>query len=190
MDTTWNSRSTIELVREARKQRPEAWAALYRRCSEDLGNFCRHFLAPGDELRRFCETGDILHEAFLLAMEHIDRLENDASFYAWIRTIVRRRISLRRRDALRDRSDLDADDRAKLDNFEEELALADEAVRVLDVILELFPEHAEAMAVFCYVQFEEDCTPEKLVERLGLSRRTVYRRLTEATELLRARLES
>lgn len=187
--STWDSRATLELVLNAKKNSPDAWEALYRRCAGEMGEFCRRFLGPRDRLRRVYQTEDILQEAFLTAMQHISRLENDASFYAWIRTIIRRRIALNRRDTLRDRGGLDASDRASLDSFEQELALADESARVLDAILELFPEHPEAMAVFSYVQFEEGCTPDNLSQTLGISRRTVYRRLTEAVKALRKRLQ-
>jgi len=189
MASTWDSRATLELVFEARNARPEAWAALYRRCADDMARFCRRFLGPTDRLRRHCETEDILQEAFLTAMENISCLRNDASFYAWIRTIIRRRISLRRRDTLRDREGYDGDNRAALDSFETELALSDEAVRVLDVILELFPQHPEEMAVFSYLNFEDNCRPEDIERTLGLSRRTVYRRLDEAVRLIRQRLD-
>jgi RNA polymerase sigma-70 factor (ECF subfamily) len=187
--TSWSSRKTLELVLAARDRRPEAWDALYKRCSEDMGKFCRRFLGRRDRLRRLYETEDILQEAFLRAFQHIDRLENDASFYAWVRTIVRRNIALKRRDTLRDSGGHELSDRATLDSYENELALADESARVLELILELFPEHPEAMAVFSYLQFEEACTPESLTETLGISRRTVYRRLEEAARLLRKRLE-
>jgi RNA polymerase sigma factor (sigma-70 family) len=185
---TWSSRATIELVLEAKKNRPEAWAALFKRCETDMAGFCRHFLGPNDPLRRVCETQDILQDAFLQAMEKIEHLENDAAFYAWIRTIIRRKISLHRRDDLRDKLGAEEVDRATLDTHEKELATSDEAVRVLDAIIELFPEHQEAMTVFSLLQLEKGTTPEQLVETLGLSRRTVYRRLEEAAQLLRERL--
>jgi RNA polymerase sigma factor (sigma-70 family) len=187
--TTWNSRATVELVLEAKRKAPEAWGALFKRCETDMANFCRHFMGPNDPLRRIYETQDIVHEAFLMAMEKIDRLENDASFYAWVRTIIRRKISLKRRDDLRDQLGAEAVDRATLDTHEKDLSSSDEAVRVLDAVIELFPENAEAMAVFSYIQFEKDCTPESLAASLGMSRRTVYRRLEEATQLLRKKLE-
>ncbi|MBI4605667.1 MAG: sigma-70 family RNA polymerase sigma factor [Planctomycetes bacterium] len=189
LKTTWRSRDTLELVKEARKNRPDAWAALYERCAEGMRSFCRRLVGPEDPLRRIYETEDIVQEAFLAAMEHISRLENDAAFYAWVRTIIRRRISLKRRDTLRDRTDFDPNDRPSLDSFESEVALSDEALRVLDAILVLFPEYPEAMAIFSYVHFEDGCKPEVLADALGLSRRTVYRRLDEAAKLLRARLE-
>ncbi|MBI4606081.1 MAG: sigma-70 family RNA polymerase sigma factor [Planctomycetes bacterium] len=187
--STWSARATVELVLEAKKKSPKAWGALFKRCETDMANFCRHFMGPNDPLRRICETQDILHEAFVQAMEKIDCLENDAAFYAWIRTIIRRKISLKRRDDLRDRLGAEAMDRGALDTFEKDLATSDEAVRVLDAILELFPEHPEPMTVFSLLQLEKGSTPETLVDSLGMSRRTVYRRLEEGAKLLRKRLE-
>jgi len=178
----------VELVLEAKRNRPEAWNALFKRCEQDMVNFCRHFMGPQDALRRICETQDILQEAFAMAIEKIDCLENDAAFYAWVRTIIRRKISLKRRDDLRDRLGAEAIDRGRLDSYEKDLADSDEAVRVLDTILELFPAHPEAMAVFAYLQFEKGCTPESLADSCDLSRRTVYRRFEQATNLLRLHL--
>jgi len=185
---TWSSRDTLELVQAARKQKTEAWAALYERCAGRMRRFCRRLVGREDPLRRIFETEDLVQEAFVAAMEHISRLENDAAFYAWVRTIIRRRISLRRRDTLRDRGDLNGDEHASPDAYTHEITLADEAVRILDAILELFPEYPEAMAVFSFVNFEEGLKPEVLADTFGLSRRTVYRRLDEAAKLLRARL--
>jgi len=150
--------------------------------------FCRRFLGPRNRLRRVCETEDFVQEAFVQAMENVDRLENDAAFYAWVRTIIRRRISLHRRDDLRERDGLDPAQHADSSADSDRIALAEEAIRILDAILELFPEHPEAMAVFSFLQFEDGCSPDDLVETLGLSRRTVYRRLEQAIGLLRARL--
>lgn len=186
---SWSSRATLELVLEARQHRPEAWKALFERCESDMARFCRHFMGPHDPLRRLYETQDIVHEAFALAMDKIHCLQNDASFYAWVRTIIRRRIAVKRRDELRDKlGDGTLIDRAAMDDFEKTLADTDESVRVLDAVLELYPKHPEAMAVFAFLQFEEGCTPDSLAQRLEISRRTVYRRLEEATKLLMGRL--
>lgn len=186
--SNWSSRATVELVLGAKNHSPEAWKELFQRCQTDMANFCRHFMGPSDPLRRIYETQDIVNEAFAQAMEKIDRLENDAAFYAWVRTIIRRKISLKRRDDLREKLGAEEVDRPTLDTYEKDFAASDEAVRVLDAVIELFPENAEAMSIFAYVQFEKDCTPDQLVTALGLSRRTVYRRLEEATQLLREKL--
>ena len=93
----------VELVLEARKQRPEAWRELFERCESEMVRFCRRFMGPRDPLRRLYQSQDIVQEAFATAMRKIESLENDASFYAWVRTIIRHKIAVKRRDELTNR---------------------------------------------------------------------------------------
>jgi len=187
----WNSRETVELVLEARKQRPEAWKALFERCEAEMVRFCRRFMGPRDPLRRLYHSQDIVQEAFATAMRKIQSLENDASFYAWVRTIIRHKIAVKRRDELRDRPAAeDLKEPGAEDGHEKERSTCEESLKVLETILELFPQYPEAMATFALVHLEDGVTPESLAEILEVSKRTVYRRLEEATKLLRQRMEA
>ncbi|MBI4601340.1 MAG: RNA polymerase sigma factor [Planctomycetes bacterium] len=188
--TSWDSRATVELVLQARKQRPEAWKALFERCESEMVRFCRRFMGPKDPLRRLYHSQDIVQEAFATAMRKIESLENDASFYAWVRTIIRHKIAVKRRDELRERPITEGvDEPAIEDTHETERSTCEESLKVLEAILELFPQYPEPMATFAFVHLEEGVTPERLAEMLGVSKRTVYRRLEEATKLLRQRME-
>jgi len=188
--STWSSRATVELVLEARQQRPEAWQELFERCEKEMVRFCRRFMGPRDPLRRLYHSQDIVQDAFATAMRKIQTLENDASFYAWVRTIIRHKIAVKRRDELRDQPAHEGiAEPAAEDHHEEERATCEESLKVIEVILELFPQYPEAMAAFAMIHLEEEFTPEKLAEMLGVSKRTVYRRLEEATRLLRGRME-
>lgn len=187
----WNSRETVELVLEARKQRPEAWQALFERCEAEMVRFCRRFMGPRDPLRRLYHSQDIVQEAFATAMRKIQSLENDASFYAWVRTIIRHKIAVKRRDELRDRPTTEAVQEPSVEDVhEKERATCEESLKVLESILELFPQYPESMATFALVHLEEGVTPESLAEILDVSKRTVYRRLEEATKLLRQKMEA
>ncbi len=188
---SWNSRATVELVLEARKQRPEAWQALFRRCEAEMVRFCRRFMGPKDPLRRLYHSEDIVQEAFATAMRKIQSLENDASFYAWVRTIIRHKIAVKRRDELRDRpTATDTREPCAHDAHENERITCEESLKVLEMILELFPQYPEAMATFAMVHLEEGVTPDSLAELLKISKRTVYRRLEKAMKLLRNRMET
>ena len=44
------------------------------------------------------------------------------------------------------------------------------------------------MSAFAMVHLEVDFTPEKLAELVGVSKRTIYRRLEDATKLLRQKM--
>ncbi len=188
---SWSSRATVELVLEARKQRPEAWQALFKRCESEMVRFCRRFMGPKDPLRRLYHSEDIVQEAFATAMRKIQSLENDASFYAWVRTIIRHKIAVKRRDELRDRPVAeDADEPSAEDVHEKERITCEESLKVLETILDLFPQYPEAMATFALVHLEEGVTPDALADMLKISKRTVYRRLEEAMKLLRQRMEA
>jgi RNA polymerase sigma factor (sigma-70 family) len=188
--SNWDSRATVELVLAARLQKPEAWQALYERCEAEMVRFCRRFMGPRDPLRRLYHSQDIVQEAFATAMRKIESLQNDASFYAWVRTIIRHKIAVKRRDELRDPLlPDDAIEPAAEDVHEKERSTCEESLKVLEAILELFPHYPEPMAAFALVHLEDGLTPEHLAELLGLSKRTIYRRLEEATKLLRQRME-
>jgi RNA polymerase sigma factor (sigma-70 family) len=189
--STWNARATVDLVVSARRQQPEAWKVLFERCQSEMVRFCRRYMGPTDPLRRVYHSQDIVHEAFATAIQKIDTLKNDAAFYAWVRTIIRHKIAVKRRDELRDLPATPGpeEEPALDDDRLGELATCEESLRVVETILDLFPEYSEAMTAFALVHLEEGFPPEKLAEILGVSRRTAYRRLEEATKLLRARLE-
>ena len=184
----WNSRATVELVLEARKQEPDAWEVLFDRCKSEMLRFCRRYMGRNDPLRRIYHSQDIVHEAFATAIRRIDTLKNDAAFYAWVRTIIRHKIAVKRRDELRDSLVRPEDDPAEEAKHEKELATCEESLRIVEKILELFPDYSEAMTIFALLHLEEGFTIESLIEMLGVSRRTAYRRLEEATKLLRETL--
>ena len=187
----WNARATVDLVLHARQQKPEAWEELFERCSSDMIRFCRRFMGPYDPLRRIYQSQDIVQEAFATAIQKIESLRSDASFYAWVRTIIRHKIAVKRRNELRNRPQSEADEPLAPDTgHEKEIATCEESLKVVEAILELFPEYSEAMTAFALVHLEEGFPPERLAEILGVSKRTAYRRLEEATKLLRGRLES
>lgn len=186
--TEENHRATVELVLDARRRRPSAWKELFERCEDEMVRFCRRFMGRNDPLRRLYHSQDIVHEAFATAIRKIDSLENDASFYAWVRTIIRHKIAVKRRDQLREKPMSELDDHATEDRSQAELATCEESLRVIEAIIALFPDYPQAMSAFAMVHLEPEFSPEKLAEVVGVSKRTIYRRLEEATKLLRSRV--
>jgi RNA polymerase sigma factor (sigma-70 family) len=185
----WSSRATVELVLRAREQQPEAWEELFERCSLEMVRFCRRFMGPYDPLRRIYQSQDIVQEAFATAIRKIDSLRSDASFYAWVRTIIRHKIAVKRRNELRNVPVTPSREPAEDTRHEKELSTCEESLNVVEAILDLFEEYPDAMTAFAMVHLE-DVAPETLAEYLGVSKRTAYRRLEEATKLLRQRLDS
>lgn len=188
MDDAINPRATVELVLDARQKRPEAWQELFERCQSEMVRFCRRFLGARDPLRRLYHSQDIVNEAFATAIRKIDSLENDAAFYAWVRTIIRHKIAVKRRDQLREQPSPDMDLQAREDSAPAELATCEESLRVIETIIELFPEYPQPMTVFAMIHLEDGFSPDRLAELMDVSKRTVYRRLEEATKLLRDRI--
>ena len=186
--TEANHRATVELVLDARQKSPSAWKELFERCEGEMVRFCRRFMGRNDPLRRLYHSQDIVHEAFATAIRKIDSLENDAAFYAWVRTIIRHKIAVKRRDQLRETPSPKLDDQTTDDPSQSELATCEQSLRVIESIIELFPEYPQAMSAFAMVHLEVDFTPEKLAELVGVSKRTIYRRLEDATKLLRQKM--
>jgi len=183
-----NHRATVELVLDARQQSPDAWKELFERCEGEMVRFCRRFMGRHDPLRRLYHSQDIVHEAFATAIRKIDSLENDAAFYAWVRTIIRHKIAVKRRDQLRETPSQKLDESPTEDKTQAELATCEQSLRIIEAIIELFPDYPKAMSAFALVHLEADFTPEKLAELTGCSKRTIYRRLEEATKLLRHKM--
>jgi RNA polymerase sigma factor (sigma-70 family) len=184
-----NHRATVELVLDARQKNPEAWQELFERCESEMVRFCRRFMGRNDPLRRLYHSQDIVHEAFATAIRKIDSLENDAAFYAWVRTIIRHKIAVKRRGQLRETPSQKLDDQTTEDSHQTELATCEESLRVIESIIELFADYPQAMSAFAMVHLEADFTPERLAKMMGVSKRTIYRRLREATKLLRGKVE-
>src|SRR4029453_3057167 len=131
--SNWSSRATVELVLEARHKRPEAWKELFERCEAEMVRFCRRFMGPKDPLRRLYHSQDIVQEAFATAMRKIESLDNDASFYAWVRTIIRHKIAVKRRDDLRDRPIVEGtEEPVAQDPREAERATCEESLQALE----------------------------------------------------------
>jgi RNA polymerase sigma factor (sigma-70 family) len=145
-------------------------------------------MGRNDPLRRLYQSQDIVHEAFATAIRKIDTLEDDAAFYAWVRTIIRHKIAVKRRDQLRETPSPQLDEHTTEDHHQDEIDTLEQSLRIVETIIDLFPEYPEAMSTFSMVHLEDDVTPEKLAEAVGVSKRTIYRRLEEATKLLRGRL--
>ena len=183
-----NPRATVDLVIDAKRQRPEAWEELFERCQGEMVRFCRRFMGARDPLRRLYHSQDIVNEAFATAIRKIDSLENDAAFYAWVRTIIRHKIAVKRRDQLREQPSPEIDLQTTEDDYEEELDTCEQSLRVIETIIALFPDYPKPMTVFSMVHLEDDFGPETVAEIMGVSKRTVYRRLEEATQLLRDRM--
>jgi len=183
-----NPRATVDLVVDAKQQRPEAWQELFERCQGEMVRFCRRFMGARDPLRRLYHSQDIVNEAFATAIRKIDSLENDAAFYAWVRTIIRHKIAVKRRDQLREQPSPEIDEQTPEDDYHRELTTCEQSLKVIETIIALFPDYPQPMAVFAMVHLEDDFTPERLAEMMDVSKRTVYRRLEEATQLLRDRM--
>lgn len=179
---------SIALVRRAREGDREAWEVL---CARHYPRWLRRYHGQlGDTLRAVWETQDLVQSAVREALRDIASLRSETAFFAWVSTIVRRKITEKRRLAERVKAvgfdDLDilphADGRpgSKVEAQEEE-------ARLLDGMLALFPRYPDHMAAV-YMKYFAEWKAPAMAEVFGKSERSVQRYITSGMLLLKSTL--
>ena len=168
-------RSDAALVTAARRGSPEAWNALFERHWPTA--FRTAYLVVHDA----AAAEDIAQEAFLAALQALDRFDRRRPFAPWLhRIVVNRAIVLTRTPAHRREtaSEHAGDDLAThVPEAPDEPTLA--ALRALS------PDHR----VVVVLRFVLDWTPGEIATALDLPRGTVNSRLRRALDALAAQLE-
>ena len=83
---TWPE--SIELIVRAKEGDRDAWKAI---CERYYPLWMRKFHGKlGNDLRNVQETQDLVQSAMAEAMADVGKLRNDAAFFAWVCTIIRR----------------------------------------------------------------------------------------------------
>ena len=180
------------LVRRAREGDRDAVGKLLECYYERW--LCQYHGQLGRSVRRLYETRDLIQSAVGEALEALPKLRNESAFYCWMTSIIRHKLAKTHRALHREKvlivspEDLAPQASASAPDGSSGAATAEEYIRVLDAFLDLFPRCPERMAAV-YLKLLEDCSIEVIQQRLGQSRRTVFRWLKEGTALLRVRLE-
>ena len=164
-----------------------AWEELCRRYYPKwLGKYHGRL---GARLRRLGDTQDLIQSAVAEALEHIGTLRVEATFFAWVSTIIRRKLAdYVRRGMQAESVSLEeiSEPPAWIPDLGTRVETADDYVRLCDSILELFEPYPEHMAMFS-LRYFEDRTIGDLMEIFEASERTVHRRLENAVLLLRSK---
>lgn len=133
------------------------------------------------------DAEDVLVEALLRAWQHLDRLESEAAFRAWLAQIARRVcFRVRRREALLPLTGLDGEEVAAERENPEKQWVAEELKRLVQGALQVLPEMYREVYVLREI---EELGGAEAAERLGITERAMKSRLHRARALLRARLD-
>ena len=188
--------TTVGLVRQAKNGNRDALEKL-------LGRYYKKWLRKyhgnlGAVVRKLYDTEDLVQSAIVEVMTELPRLEHERAFFTWVTSIIRHKHAKRYR-RLKNETSLDSWSKTSSTSSlpltgkegegpEDQAAAVDRYVQTLDVILSLFPENPERMAVFV-LKHLEGWSIQEIVERFGRPQSTVYKLLNEGKELLRARIE-
>jgi RNA polymerase sigma-70 factor (ECF subfamily) len=165
----------VSLVAAARRGDRAAFGALYRRHARLVQAVLLARVAPDS-------VDDLLHDVFLVAMDRLGSLRDDAAFAPWLATIARRRAAdwrRRRRDAV------------PLEESMPELATgsgpSEEAydARVAIAAIQSLPE---AYRETLMLRFVAGLTGPEIAARTGLSHGSVRVNLHRGVEMLRKKL--
>jgi RNA polymerase sigma factor (sigma-70 family) len=174
--------STLQLVRKAKDGDRDAWSCLVQRYYDDwLRNFHNEL---GTTLRRKVgDTVDLVDSALADALRDVPTLRNEAVFFAWMTTIVRRKIGDWRRRVRHKEAKLGPDVESP-PPAEEKMSVY---VETLDAMISLFREFPEEMAVMVWKNLDGLSTVQ-IAKRLGVSENTARKRMTDGIALLEKRL--
>ncbi|MGC1165307.1 MAG: RNA polymerase sigma factor [Solirubrobacterales bacterium] len=162
-----------KLVREAQRGSREALADLY------LAHWRRAHRAAYLVVHDSAAAEDIAQDAFLAAVDALDRFDRRRPFAPWLhRIVVNRAIDWARREALRRKVD-DPEAQAAADPSE---ALGDE---LMEALAELPPDQRAVVVLRHLLEY----TPGEIARMLELPRGTVNSRLRRALDQLRTRVE-
>ncbi len=163
-------RTDAELVAAAREGDRRAFGALYGRYRRAVHAVVLARVRPED-------AGDVVQDAFLLAMRRLPSLRDDGAFGGWLLMIARNRATdVRRRDK----------PRAPLpDSLGRPSPPTAEAAQVLAAIRSLPDAYSETLAM----RLVEGMTGPEIAERTGLAPGSVRVNLTRGMKMLRAKLE-
>lgn len=165
--------SERRLIREAQRGSGEALAALYAR------HWPRAQRAAYLVVHDAAAAEDIAQEAFLAAVDGLDRFDRRRPFAPWLhRIVVNRAIDWGRREALRTSAG-EPDERAAPSH-------ADDAAGELMPVLAQLPPEQRAVVVLRYLL---EYTPGEIGRMLELPRGTVNSRLRRGLDRLRDLIE-
>lgn len=168
-----------ELVARSRAGDREAFAALIALGRSSALAYARLLVADAHRAE------DVVQEAFVLALTHLDQLAEPAAFAGWLRTLVRTAAQRQTRRRRPDLFDPASDEPAGAADDPLDEAAAGEARAGVREALAGLPERQRALVERYYV---EGRSVGEIAATLGLPEGTVKRHLHEAREGMRARL--
>jgi len=178
---------TLVLVKEAKEGNKEAWDELIKRFYDEwLDKFHSEL---GTTLKvRIGETADLVNSGLKDALKDLPSIRNEAVFFTWVSTIVKRKIAAwRRRVRKEKKAELEAANPEMIEEKEKDKLLS--YIETLDIIISVFPKYPEEIAAVIWTKLEGQKI-QFVSDYLGVSKSTARNRRDEGLDILRKRLES
>jgi len=181
------SPESIELIRRVKEGDRKAWAELWARY---YPLWLKKFHGKlGRELRRECDTEDVVQSAMTQVLRDVKDLRSEGAFFAWVCAIIRHKLAQKgkRRGKVKAVRLEEVAEPGKSDSaLKSGLATQEEYLELLDGFLTLFPEYQEPMGVL-YLRYMEQEDIDGIAKRFLMSERSVHRRIKEGLKLLKAK---
>jgi RNA polymerase sigma factor (sigma-70 family) len=185
--------STIALVRKAKEGDLRARGQLIDRFYQDWVD--RFHGNLGRTIRRLYDTQDLVQSALADALKGLPRLRHEGVFFTWVTSIIRHKISARKRRLGREvvlggRSSVEGlvpDPAAPQAPSPADRESDETYLKTLEAIIALFPKHGEEMASLVLGLLDGRPVRE-VAKALGVSERTAFRRIREGIDLLKKKV--
>jgi len=169
-------------VREAREGDGQAWDRLFHRYQLPLYTYVVE-LVHNEQVAR-----DVVQEAFINAVRHIQRLRNDARFGSWLFSIAHQKCLQHWRGSRRSTEPLEDHEPEMVDEEEVPdvvLSRREDEERFMNSLRELAPKHCEVLLL----HFLEEFSLQEIADVAGVSVGTVKSRMHYAKQALRRIME-
>lgn len=174
----------LDLLRRARDGDREAFGELFRKYEKRVFRVARRMCGSDDE------AWDITQDAFLRAMQAMDRFDTDYRFFTWMYRIVSNLAinysqKRKRRHEVRFEEDYAADGFQSVEDQSGDLAMRDQLASAVERAVEKLSPGLRAVFV---LRVDQQLSYSEIAESLGIAIGTVMSRLNRARHRIREEL--
>ncbi len=174
----------LEMLRRARDGDKEAFGELFRKYEKRVFRVARRMCASDDE------AWDITQDAFLRAMQAMDRFDTKYRFFTWMYRIVSNLAinhsqKRNRRREVHFEEEYAADGLQTVDDQSGDLAMRDQLAAAVEKAVEHLSPGLRAVFV---LRVDQELSYSEIAESLGIAIGTVMSRLSRARQRIREEL--